>query len=160
METKNRTIVAYLVTSLDKFLGPKALMTRNIGVPKQSKHQHAFCSSEEYLRALESGLLLLPCTWRSVNGTPSHFTEHSDPKNPVSCLSPISLPLRNICTHEGCSNNSAFGGSMQHNQHQKAWSICWIFPKRSNVLISAIIHIQRWTLPHPAEADSPTKLFP
>lgn len=52
METKNRTIVAYLVTSLDKFLGPKALMTRNIGVPKQSKHQHAFCSSEEYLRAL------------------------------------------------------------------------------------------------------------
>lgn len=79
---------------------------------------------------LQSGLLLLPCTWRSVNGTPSHSTEHSNPKDPASCSSPISLPLRNICTHEGCSNNSAFGGSMQHNQHQKASSICWKFPKK------------------------------
>lgn len=158
METKMRTIVVYLVLSLDKFLGSKALMTRNTGPTKQSKHQHAFCSSQDIPELyLQSGLLLLLCTWRSVNGTPSHFTEHSYPRDPASCSSPITLPLRNICTREGCSSKNAF--RMQHNQHQKGRSICWKFPKRSKVLISAIIHIQRWTLPHPAEPGSPTQLF-
>lgn len=47
-ETKKRTIAACLAVSLDKLLGPKAPMTRNTGPPKQSKHQHAFCSSQEY----------------------------------------------------------------------------------------------------------------
>ena len=109
VETKKRTIVAYLVISLDTYLGPKALMTGNFGTSKQSKHQHAFCSSQEYSRALLtvwSPSLTLHLMVSKRNSITLHWAQL--PKGSSFLL--VSLPLRNICTCEIRSSSNAFGG--------------------------------------------------
>lgn len=91
-----------------------ALTIRNTGAPKQSTHQQASCSSQEYSRALlivwtpSLTLHLKVSEWDSIT---FHWAQL--PKGPASCLPSISFPLRSSCTHGRCSGNNAFRGG--HN---------------------------------------------
>lgn len=138
----------------------RALMARHACPPKLSKHQHASCSfqhsPEPYLKP---GLLLLLCTWRSLRGPSSHFTEHCYWSDSVPCSTPTSFPSLEISVPEQHSRNNAFGEKMHHNRYEKARSICWKFPKRYEVLTFALTHAQREMLLHAVNADPPTHLF-
>lgn len=95
-----RTTVAYLVASLDKFLGSKRQLQEKTNLKWQllwsgtlvhlnkaniNRPPAALRNIPEF--CLQSGLLLLLCTWRSGSGTPSHFTEHSYPRDQLpACL--------------------------------------------------------------------------
>lgn len=117
-----------------------ALMTRNTGAPKQSKHQQASFSSQEYSRTLLTvwtpflTLHLKVSEWDSITFHWAHL-----PKGSVSCLPSISFPLRNICTHERCSGNNALGEDTTQQAPEGLEHLLEV-SKKSTVLISAAIH--------------------
>lgn len=110
-----------------------ALTTRNSGAPKQNKHP--------------TGLLQLSGIFQSFAFSLDSFPYSASEGQWVglphislsTSLQGISFPLRNICTHEGCSGNNALGEDTTQQAPEGLEHLLEV-SKRSKVLIYAVIH--------------------